>query len=164
MKDKRHFTSVPPPELSTTIRPPSRSQSPVLAMYSTLPAPTMSRRTYALPYNKVRSSNDNTTPCRLVYKYSHPGEPCRMHSRAIILGRRHVCRYTGNVSEEIAASSFSVTFAGWDTSPYRTAHHKKGSKTALPRSSPPFSVPRFSTGPRDSPMCSKLTDHCYSLA
>jgi len=30
--------------------------------------------------------------------------------------------------------------------------------------SPPFSVLWFSTGPRDSPMCSKLTNHCYSLA
>ena len=74
------------PEISKTIRPPSGSQSPVLTMHSTLPAPRMSRRTYALPYNKVRSSDDNTTPCRLVYKYAHPGESCFMHSRAIYLG------------------------------------------------------------------------------
>jgi len=86
MKGKRHFTSVPPPEISNTIHPPSRSQSPVLAMHSTLSAPRMSRRTYALPYNEVRSSNDNTTPCRLLYKNPHTGEPCRMHSRAIYLG------------------------------------------------------------------------------
>ena len=64
-------------------------------------------------------------------------------SALFILGRRHVSRYTGNVSEEIDASNFSVIFVGWDTSSYRTAHkwprtlvnNKKGSKTVLPRSS-----------------------------
>jgi hypothetical protein len=142
MKGKRHFTSVPPPEISKTIRhlEVSLPYSPRTALFlhpECHAVRTLYPTTKYAHLTRIRRRAD-------WYISTHIPQNIVVCIRALfILGRRHVCGYKGDVSEETAASNFRVIFVGWDTSSYRTAHHglvhkqitKKAARLLYPSSS-----------------------------